>query len=122
MARVSHTTTHTSRDDSAPELFADHQDARAERTFSISISISAIRCTFTYVLIPLVFPFLGETTGVGPTIGAVVGGAAIIANFYSIQRFQRAGHRWRWHMTIINSAVIALLIFLVATDIAALVD
>ena len=96
-------------------------EAGAERTFSISIAVSAIRCTLTYVLIPWVFPFLGETTGVGPTIGVVIGLAAIVANLFSIRRFHRADHRWKWQMTLLNSAVIGLLVFLVAKDFVSLV-
>jgi len=96
-------------------------EAGAERTFSISIAVSAIRCTLTYVLIPWVFPFLGETTGVGPTIGVVIGLAAIVANLFSIRRFHRSDHRWKWQMTLLNSAVIGLLVFLVAKDFVSLV-
>ncbi len=96
------------------------EEAGAERTFSISIAVSAVRCTLAYVLIPWIFPFLGETTGVGPTLGVVIGLAAIVANVFSIRRFHRADHRWKWQMTFLNSAVIGLLIFLVAKDFAAL--
>jgi len=95
--------------------------ARAERTFSISIAISAVRCTLTYVLIPWIFPFLGQTTGVGPTVGVVIGTAAIVANVFSIRRFHRSNHRWKWHMTVINSMVIGLLIFLVTRDLTSLI-
>ena len=93
-------------------------EAKAERTFSISIAISATRCTLTYVLIPWIFPFLGETTGVGPVVGIIVGLAAIAANLFSIRRFHRADHRWKWQMTVINSLVIALVTYLVILDFA----
>ncbi len=122
MANVSNTTTEVEEPGSGSTTIATGGEAEAERTFSISIAISAVRCTFTYVLIPWVFPFLGETTGVGPTLGAVVGVAAIIANVFSIRRFHRADHRWKWHMTFISVAVIALLVFLVGIDITDLID
>jgi len=93
-------------------------EAKAERTFSISIAISATRCTLTYVLIPWIFPFLGATTGVGPIVGVIVGVAAIVANVFSIRRFHRADHRWKWQMTVINSLVIALVTYLVVLDFA----
>ncbi len=122
MANVSDTTTDVEEYVSDPATVPADGETGAERTFSISIAISAVRCTFTYVLIPWVFPFLGETTGIGPALGAVVGVAAIIANIFSIRRFHRADHRWKWHMTFINLSVIALLVFLVGTDITDLIN
>jgi hypothetical protein len=93
----------------------------AERAFSKSLAVSAIRCTLTYVLIPFVFPLVGWGTGVGPWIGLPVGIAAIIANVVSIRRFHRSDHKWKWHMTAINVAIIGLLIVLVVIDAAELV-
>ena len=94
----------------------------AERAFSKSIAVSAIRCTLTYVLIPFVFPLVGWGTGVGPWIGLPIGIAAIVANVVSIRRFHRSDHKWKWHMTVINIAIIGLLVVLVAIDAAELLD
>jgi hypothetical protein len=99
---------------------ASQEMARAERVFTTSIAISAIRCTLTYVLIPFLFPLLGFGTGVGPAIGVPIGLAAIVANVMSIRRFHRADHRWKWPMTAINLTVIGLLVVLVVTDLAGL--
>lgn len=88
----------------------------AEKAFSKSIAVSAIRCTLTYVLIPFVFPIVGWGTGAGPWIGLPIGIAAIIANLVSIRRFHRSGHRWKWPMTAINIAIIGLLVVLVVLD------
>lgn len=90
--------------------------ASAERAFSKSIAVSAIRCTLTYVLIPFVFPLIGFGTGVGPWIGVPIGLAAIVANVVSIRRFHRADHKWKWPMTAINVGIIALLTVLVVID------
>lgn len=92
----------------------------AERAFSKSIAVSAIRCTLTYVLIPFVFPLVGWGTGAGPWIGLPIGIAAIIANVVSIRRFHRSDHKWKWHMTAINVAIIGLLAVLVVIDAAEL--
>jgi uncharacterized membrane protein len=89
---------------------------KAERTFSISLLVSAVRCTLTYVLIPWVFPILGVASGVGPVVGVVIGTAAIAANLVSISRFHRADHRWKWPMTAINGGIIVLLVILVVVD------
>ena len=88
----------------------------AEHAFSGSILVSAIRCTFTYLLIPFGFPLIGLSAGVGPWIGLPVGLVAIAANIVSIRRFHRADHRWKWPMTAINSGIIALLTVLVVLD------
>jgi hypothetical protein len=92
----------------------------AERAFSKSIAVSAIRCTLTYVLIPFIFPLIGFGTGVGPWIGVPIGAAAIVANVVSIRRFHRADHKWKWPMTAINLSIIGLLVVLIVTDLASL--
>lgn len=102
---------------SAPSTSTGDQDA-AERAFSKSILVSAVRCTLTYVLIPFVFPIIGFGAGVGPWIGVPIGIAAIVANLVSIRRFHRADHRWKWPMTAINVGIIGLLVVLVASDLA----
>ena len=35
---------------------------------------------------------------------------------WSIQRFHRSDHRWKWPMTVINVGIIALLVVLVVLD------
>ena len=88
----------------------------AEHAFSRSILVSAVRCTFTYLLIPFGFPLIGLGAGVGPWIGLPVGVLAIAANIVSIRRFHRADHRWKWPMTAINAGIIVLLTVLVVLD------
>ena len=95
---------------------ATGQTVAAERAFSKSIFVSAVRCTLTYVLIPFVFPIIGFGTGVGPWVGLPIGIAAIIANVVSIRRFHRADHKWKWPMTVVNTSIIGLLVILVIID------
>ncbi|NCG37341.1 MAG: hypothetical protein GWP48_07440 [Actinobacteria bacterium] len=92
----------------------------AERAFSKSIAVSAIRCSLTYVLIPFVFPLVGWGAGLGPWIGLPVGIAAIIANIMSIRRFQRSYQKWKQPMTVVNVGIISLLVVLVIVDAAEL--
>ena len=94
----------------------------AERAFSKSVAVSAVRCTLTYVLIPFVFPLVGWGAGVGPWIGLPIGIAAIVANTVSIRRFHRADHRWKRPMSLINVAIIGLLTVLVTLDAAELLS
>lgn len=97
-----------------------HDDS-VERTFSISIVISAIRCTLTYVIFPWGLPLLGIAGGVGPTIGVVIGTIAIVANVASIRRFWAVDHRYKVPISVLNSGIIVLLVILVVVDLADLV-
>ena len=110
----------TSPADSAAGTAGAGETVAAERAFSKSIFISAVRCTLTYVLIPFVFPLIGFGAGVGPWIGLPIGIAAIIANVVSIRRFHRSDHKWKWPMTTINVGLIGLLSVLVVIDAAEL--
>lgn len=92
-----------------------------ERAFSISILVSAVRCTFTYVILPFVTPFLGLAPGVGPVLGITIGSVAIAANVFSLRRFWRTGHRLKRPITVLHVAVITLLLVLIATDLTELI-
>ena len=95
---------------------------RPERAFSVSIVISAIRCTLTYVVLPFALPLAGLAPGLGPVFGITIGVVAIAANVFSIRRFWRAQHRWRRPITAIHVGVIGLLLVLIALDVTALVS
>ncbi len=104
-------------DDIEPTLNPPHESpTRAERAFSMSMLISAVRCTLTYVVLPFVTPFLGLAPGVGPGLGIGIGVVAIGANVYSLRRFWRVGHRLRRPITVLHVAVIAFLLVLIALD------
>lgn len=86
------------------------------------MAISGVRCLLAYVVFPWVLPAASRSSGVGPAIGLVIGVIAIGFNVASIRRFQRSNHRWRWHITVLNSVVIALLAVLVVRDVIDLVS
>lgn len=88
----------------------------ANRAFSTSIAISAIRCTLTYVVFPWILPALGLAGGVGPGVGLVIGLVAIGFNVASIRRFWVSDHQWKVPVSVLNGAVIALLTVLVVLD------
>ncbi len=91
-------------------------EEEAQKTFSTSITISAVRCLFTYVLFPFVAPIVGVASGVGSTIGVVTSVIGIAANVWSIRRFHSSRHSWRWPITAINLGVIGLLSILFVID------
>lgn len=94
---------------------------RPERAFSVSMLISAIRCTLTYVALPFALPLLGLTPGVGPVLGVTIGVIAIAANVFSMRRFWRAQHPWRRPITALHVGVIGLLLVLIVLDVSALI-
>lgn len=93
---------------------------RAERAFQTSMVISGTRCLFTYVIFPFVAPALGVATGVGPALGIIIGVVALVADVFSVRRFWLADHKWKWHFTIIVTAVMVLLWILLVQDITEL--
>ena len=93
----------------------------AERAFSMSMLVSAVRCTLTYVVLPFVTPFIGLAPGVGPVLGITIGTVAIAANVFSLRRFWRTGHRLRRPITVLHVGVITLLLVLIARDLNELI-
>jgi hypothetical protein len=93
----------------------------AQRAFSTSMLVSAVRCTLTYLVLPFLAPAVGLAAGVGPAVGIPIGIVAIGSNILTIRRFWAADHRWRWAYTGIAVTVIALLVVLMAQDLASLV-
>ena len=95
---------------------APDEGDQPERVFSQSILISGIRCMLTYVVFPFIFPIVGITSGIGSSIGLIVGTIAIVANVFSIRRFHRADHKYKWPVSALNAGIIVLLLVLVAFD------
>ena len=90
----------------------------AQNAFSRSVFISAARCLFTYVLLPVLGPLAGLHGGVGPALGLTIGAVSMVAIVASIRRFFAADHRWRWRYTAIGGAILVLLVVQAAIDIA----
>lgn len=100
---------------------ASDETSRAERVFSKSIAISAIRCVLAYVVLPLGAPLIG-LTAVGPWVGIVVSVVALYFNVYSIRRFWAADHRWKYYMSALNIAVIILVSILFVQDLSTILS
>ena len=90
----------------------------AQRLFSTSIFISALRCLLTYIVFPVVTPLVGAFSGVAPVIGIPIAVVALVFDVLGIRRFFVAGHRLRWPVTAIYLAVMGLVAYLLAGDIA----
>jgi hypothetical protein len=87
------------------------------RAFNLAIILSGLRCLLGYVVFPIVSPALGAATGVGPALGIPIGIVALVFDVVGIRRFWIADHRWRWNMTLLYAAVMALVSVLLVRDI-----
>jgi hypothetical protein len=95
-------------------------DSALYRSFNRSVVISGLRCVLTYLLLPYATPMLGLAGAVGPGLGLALGAVALVANWFTIRRFWRARHRWRWLVTGVSSAVIVLLVVMAVRDVLTL--
>lgn len=92
----------------------------AENAFSKSVAISAIRCTITYLILPILKPIVDLSGGVGPWLGLVIGTVSMVAIVFSIRRFFAADHRYRWPYAVIGGSILVLLIYQGVADIQTL--
>jgi hypothetical protein len=93
---------------------------QAEKAFSTSVMVSAVRCLLTYIALPWLLPAIGVAKGWGPVLGLVVSPIAIVFNVLSIRRFHRSHHKYRWPISIVNGTIIVLLLVLVVRDLSEL--
>lgn len=92
--------------------------AAAQQAFSRSVLISAARCLFTYVFLPLLGPVVGFTGSVGPVLGLAIGTVSVVAIVAATRRFFASDHRWRWRYSAIGGGIIVLLLVQAVIDIA----
>ena len=89
--------------------------------FSSSILLSATRCLLSYIVFPVLAPWVGALPLIGPAIGLPVGSVALVIDVLAIRRFFRADHRWRWVAAALYLVVMAMVASLMGLDISRLV-
>lgn len=99
----------------------------AEDAFGKSIAISAIRCTFTYLLLPLLAPVLKPVLNLSdgiaaPIIGIVLGIVSMTAITFSMRRFFASDHKWRWPYAMVGGSIFVMLIVMMGVDLTNLVN
>ena len=88
--------------------------------FSSSIALSATRCLLSYIIFPVLAPWVGTLPLIGPAIGLPVGAVALVFDVRAIRRFFKADHRWRWVAAALYVVVMAMVATLMWRDIARL--
>jgi hypothetical protein len=94
----------------------------AEGVFGKSIVISGLRCTLTYIVLPLLAPIFNMTGASLPVIGLVLGAVSMVAIVISMRRFFAADHKYRWGYAAIGGAIFVMLIIAGIMDIVTLSD
>jgi hypothetical protein len=114
---------------SAPDRFARwvlriHEPPDGQEVhnlFSASMALSGTRCLLSYIVLPVLAPWLGAVPFIGPAIGVPIGVLALVFDVRAIRRFFQSDHRWRWVAAALYLAVMALVVSLIFRDISRLV-
>lgn len=94
--------------------------AQAQRSFSLAMVLSGLRCLLSYVVVPVVLPLLGLAVGAAPYVGVPVALLALVFDVRGIRRYWLSGSPHRWPMTWVYLAVIVLVMFLLVHDLIAI--
>ena len=94
----------------------------ARRSTTTAIVLSGIRCTITYLLIPVLAPFVGLLKTLDAPLSIVLSTVAIGMGIAGVRRFWIADHRARWSYTAFIGVVLLMLSVAIAFDIASLVN
>ena len=93
----------------------------ARKAFQTSVMVAAVRCILMYLVFPFVLPAVGLAKGIGPAVGLVVNGAAMVCIVMSMRRFFRADHPKRWWYAALGGSMLVLLSVLAVVDVADLI-
>jgi len=91
-------------------------ESDVERVFSLSLALSAMRCVFTYMLIPVLVPAVGALAGAGPIIGALLSALALVFDVRAVRAFWQAGDSRRWTMSALYLFITLFVIYLLVLD------
>jgi hypothetical protein len=92
----------------------------AQRAMTNSILVSAVRCTITYLLVPILTPIVGVLDLVAAPLSAVLCVLAVVMSTRSLRRFWKADHAKRWHYTALVLVVWTFLAVALARDLTQL--
>jgi len=93
----------------------------ARRSTTTAIVVSGIRCIITYLLIPILAPFIGLLETIGAPLTIALSLVAIVMGVSGVRRFWIADHRARWAYTTFIAVVVILLCAGIVIDLGAIV-
>ena len=92
----------------------------AQKAMTGSILVSAVRCTITYLLVPILTPIVGVLDLVAAPLSIVLCTVAVVMSTRSMRRFWMADHAKRWHYTALVLVVWAFLAVALVRDVTQL--
>ena len=84
--------------------------------------VSGIRCIITYLLIPILGPFVGLLATLGAPISVALSSFAMVMGIAGVRRFWIADHRARWTYTTFIGVVLVLLSVGIAFDVSTIIS
>ncbi len=94
----------------------------ARRATRTAIVVSGIRCTITYLLIPILAPFVGFLNTLGDPISLILSSLAVVMSVSGVRRFWIADHRARRSYTVFIGVLLVLLFVTIVLDVSAIVS
>jgi hypothetical protein len=88
----------------------------ARRSTTTALVVSGIRCTITYLLIPILAPAIGLLDTLGAPISIALSLFAVWMGIVGVRRFWIADHKARWSYTAFIGVVLVLLAVGIAFD------
>jgi hypothetical protein len=93
----------------------------ARRSTTTAIVVSGVRCTITYLLIPILAPFFGLLETLDAPVSIVLSSFAIVMGIGGVRRFWIADHRARWSYTAFIGVVLGMLVMAIIIDVSKVV-
>lgn len=94
----------------------------AHRAFRTSILVSAVRCTISYLLVPILIPLTAVAGLVAAPISLALSLFAIVNGVISVRRFWVSNHRRRWMYTWFMAVVFVVLAVAMVIDVGRLLS
>ena len=91
----------------------------ARRSTTTAIVVSGVRCIITYLLIPILAPFIGLLETIGAPLTIALSVVAILMGVSGVRRFWIADHRARWAYTVFIAVVVIFLSAGIIVDLGA---
>jgi hypothetical protein len=92
----------------------------AQKAMTNSILVSAVRCTITYLVVPILTPILGVLDVLSAPLSIVLCSLALVMSGRSLRRFWKADHSKRWHYTALVVVVWSFLAVALVKDVTQL--
>ncbi len=89
----------------------------ARRSTTTAIVVSGVRCTITYLLIPILAPIVGLLDTLGAPISIALSAFAMMMGIAGVRRFWIADHRARWSYTTFIGVILVMLCVAIVIDV-----